>query len=271
MSNSEALHFVIPNAPGKLTSIILAVTIHLVLLAFLFYGIPWQNQEQESNEVEVVHTVPPPRVESHTTRETPPAPTLPAVKLETESVKLLLLPEPENSLKEKVKTKPPVVLASPRIEHQKEELTKSPRRSSAKPLSDLFQKLLDQDLKQTASLKSAESDKAAAAEEFTKIRTAQATLAHNKSKVDYITIIRGKIKGNIVLPPGINGNPEAVFDVVQLPSGEILSAKLMKSSSFAAFDEAVERAILKSSPLPRPVQAGVFSRELELRFRPLEE
>jgi len=32
----------------------------------------------------------------------------------------------------------------------------------------------------------------------------------------------------------------------------------------------VQRAILKSSPLPRPAQAELFVRTLELRFRPQE-
>ena len=81
----------------------------------------------------------------------------------------------------------------------------------------------------------------------------------------------GKIKGNIVLPPDIKGNPEAIFDVVQLPSGEILSVKLKKSSGHAAYDNAIERAILKSSPLPKPEQGDLFSRSLELKFRPLED
>ena len=34
------------------------------------------------------------------------------------------------------------------------------------------------------------------------------------------------------------------------------------------FFEAVERAILKSSPLPKPDQADVFQRQLQLKFRP---
>jgi len=45
---------------------------------------------------------------------------------------------------------------------------------------------------------------------------------------------------------------------------------LAKSSGNRAYDEAVERAILKSSPLPKPDQAEVFQRQLSLKFRPLE-
>ncbi len=78
------------------------------------------------------------------------------------------------------------------------------------------------------------------------------------------------MKGNVVLPADLAGNPEAIFDVVQLPTGEVLSVKLRKSSGSKAYDEAVERAILKSSPLPRPDRPELFERNLVLRFRPQE-
>ena len=95
--------------------------------------------------------------------------------------------------------------------------------------------------------------------------------ARNKAQLDWIDKIRSRIRGNINLPPDIPGNPEAVFDVVQLPTGEIIDVKLRKSSGVRAYDEAVQRAILKSSPLPKPVPADLFQRSLELRFRPLDQ
>ena len=61
-----------------------------------------------------------------------------------------------------------------------------------------------------------------------------------------------------------------MFDVVQLPSGDILSVKLRTGSGHAAYDSAVERAILKSSPLPKPGDPQLFQRDLVLKFRPQE-
>jgi colicin import membrane protein len=43
--------------------------------------------------------------------------------------------------------------------------------------------------------------------------------------------------------------------------------KLAKSSGNRAYDEAVERAILKSSPLPLPEDRSLFRKQLQLRFR----
>ena len=74
----------------------------------------------------------------------------------------------------------------------------------------------------------------------------------------------------MILPPDMAGNPEAIFDVVQLPTGEIIDAVLRKSSGVRAYDEAVQRAIVKSSPLPRPPpdRPELFQRTLTLKFRP---
>jgi colicin import membrane protein len=55
---------------------------------------------------------------------------------------------------------------------------------------------------------------------------------------------------------------------VQLPTGEIIDVVLKKSSGVRTYDEAVQRALAKSSPLPRPERAEVFQRTLTLRFRP---
>ncbi|TMG75316.1 MAG: cell envelope integrity protein TolA [Betaproteobacteria bacterium] len=97
-----------------------------------------------------------------------------------------------------------------------------------------------------------------------------APAADSSIDAGYADKIRTKIKLNIVLPPDIKGNPEAIFDVVQLPTGVVLSAHLRKSSGHRAYDDAVERAILKSSPLPRPDRPEQFQRNLNLKFRPYE-
>jgi colicin import membrane protein len=96
----------------------------------------------------------------------------------------------------------------------------------------------------------------------------QAASARNRALADYENRIRNKVRQNWILPQDLQGNPEAVFEVVQLPTGEVISVKLMKASGNPAYDTAVERAILKSSPLPLPASRELFSRVLKLTFRP---
>ena len=69
----------------------------------------------------------------------------------------------------------------------------------------------------------------------------------------------------------MNGNPEAIFKVTQLPTGEIIDVRLSKSSGSKALDDAIYRAIQKSSPLPLPDQPRLFTRDLELKYKPFDE
>jgi colicin import membrane protein len=232
------------NRAGKRISIALAVAVHLVLAAFLFYGVRWQTKATDVVEVELVRATPLPEA------PTPPAPVVkptpvveppPAPKPEPAPP-----PKPDIAIKEKEKPKlAPKVEPAPRV--------------------DPFQEQLKREAEQLTQRKQADS----AAQELSQLKSAQASAARNKAVADYLGRIRGKIRGNIVLPPEIKGNPEAVFEVTQLPSGEVISVKVKKSSGNPALDAAVERAILKSSPLPKPEQSDLFDRLLNIPYRPI--
>ena len=59
--------------------------------------------------------------------------------------------------------------------------------------------------------------------------------------------------------------------MVLLPGGEVLGVKTERpAAAIAAWDTAVERAILKAQPLPLPPDPALFKdfRELNLKFRP---
>ncbi|MFX5768985.1 TonB C-terminal domain-containing protein, partial [Acinetobacter baumannii] len=57
-----------------------------------------------------------------------------------------------------------------------------------------------------------------------------------------------------------------------LPDGSVVGEpRLRQSTGNAALDAAILRAIVKSSPLPKPEDPAVFERNLELKFRPLAE
>jgi len=61
--------------PGKRASIALAVAVHLLLAALLFYGIRWQTKMQDVVEVELVQSVPAPAVKPEPAPEPKPEPT----------------------------------------------------------------------------------------------------------------------------------------------------------------------------------------------------
>ncbi|MDP2834671.1 MAG: cell envelope integrity protein TolA [Pseudomonadota bacterium] len=86
--------------------------------------------------------------------------------------------------------------------------------------------------------------------------------------------IRGKILGYLRLPHNLSGNPEVIFRVALLPNGEVVRVTLVRGSGQPAYDQEMERAILKASPLPLPNErdvAAVFRDDLILKFRPRED
>lgn len=85
----------------------------------------------------------------------------------------------------------------------------------------------------------------------------------------YKAMISDKIRGNTRLPESLSGNPEVVYEVSVLPTGEITKIRMIKSSGNSSFDQAVEKAIDKSSPLPLPGdrEAAAQFRLLELKHR----
>ena len=103
----------------------------------------------------------------------------------------------------------------------------------------------------------------------TRAADAQRAAQRGRNAANYIGRIQAKVKGNIVLPPGVSGDPSAQFNVDQLPDGTVLDVKLKRSSGNPQLDLAIERAIRKSSPLPLPDAKDLFDRNLELTFWPL--
>lgn len=99
----------------------------------------------------------------------------------------------------------------------------------------------------------------------------QASAANASLIGEYKAKIQAKIRGNVNKTLCGDGNPELKFEINLLPTGELSSSpKITKSSGNAACDDAVERAIIASEPLPLPSDPGLFSnfRSLSLRFKP---
>ena len=96
--------------------------------------------------------------------------------------------------------------------------------------------------------------------------TAEKATAPRKDS-GYVAALTSKIKGNIAYSGStdVPGNPRAVFKIEQLPTGEIISVRKIKSSGLPAYDSSVENAIKKSSPLPKK-KDGTVEREIELIF-----
>ena len=248
------MQFTLRQDPGLTWSAVLAVLVHLFFLSVLVFGVRWQTKQPDAIAVELWTQLPP--MEQAAPVQVEPAPA-PALKVEP-------APKPEPVAKAEPKPVKPDI-AVEKTPPKKPE----PKKVELKKLEPKIdqQKLMREQLARETEQVSREREK----QEITQQLAREAAAAQGRAVADYVGRIRGKIRGNIVLPSDIPaGNPEAIFDVVQLPTGEVLNARLRKSSGHKPYDDAVERAILKASPLPKPERPDLFQRSLELKFRPLD-
>jgi colicin import membrane protein len=265
MSDSVSLNDFMPlatKAPGrgKYLAFGMTLAVHLALLVLLVFGVRWTTRTNAAVAVDLVSMAEP----------------LTTVATEVKPPSLPLAPLPVQKVAPELETRPVSQIAKPEIVLKEDRAAKEkPRPVLSAPLPDssdrLLQKQLEQELKRTRAERQQAHFSNAADQELERLRVGQAENARSKATKNYIARIQSRIRSNIVLPHDLNGNPEAIFDVTQFPSGEILDVKLKRSSGNGAYDAAVERAIWKSSPLPKPERSDIFSRELELKFRPLED
>ncbi|HRE17498.1 MAG TPA: energy transducer TonB [Rhodocyclaceae bacterium] len=232
---------------------------HGLLVLVLFFGVQWKRSAPEVVEVEVWAprpNLPPPEPEQPKPEPKPePVPTPEPPKPEPKPVK--------PDIVEKIEKKPPKPEPKkpepPKAEPKPEVKTPPP-----KPVPD-WQRQLDQELKQHRTT----------TERLTATANAESELRAAASKrglASWGDKIRAKIRGNFTLPPSIQGNPEAIFELKLLPTGEVMQpVKLKQSSGNPTLDAAIERAILRSSPLPKPEDPNTFQRVIEIKYRPFEE
>ncbi len=109
----------------------------------------------------------------------------------------------------------------------------------------------------------------------TKDAQSKATASASAGEIDkYKALIQSKIQGNVNKQLCGDGNPTLEFSISLMPTGEVIGApKLTKASGISACDEAVERAIKVSEPLPLPADSSLFAqfRNLKLKFRPNQD
>lgn len=253
--------------PGQWKAGALALLVHALFLGLMIFGVSWQNQEQAAVEVELWSALP-------GTASRPPPP--PAPKPEPKPEPKPAPPEPKPAPPEPKPAKADIGLKAKEAKRKEEELKKRHEeelKQQKEKLKQAEEKRKQEQEKKLQQEKQAEAlrqqQEQAEAAKAHKARAAAQQAAEQKVVGDYKSRIQAKIKRFIILPPDLTGNPQAEFDVVLMPTGDVLNLKLTRSSGSSAYDSAVERAIYKAQPLPLPPEPGLFSefRELHLKFR----
>lgn len=247
----------------------LALFVHALFLAVLVFSLRWQNRPSAPVEAELY--APPPK--TVVAERPPPPPPEPKAEPKPEPVK------PPPKVEPKVEKPDPraaeIALKAKQEEEKKRraeierEKQEQAKREAAKKAADEKKatEVRERQAREAEALRAqAEREQKTQAEAAARAAAQAEATARSKAQADWIERIRAKIKGNVNFLP--EGNPEAIFDVVQLPTGEVIDVQLRKSSGVRAYDDEVQRAILKSSPLPAPPRPEMFVRVLTLKFRP---
>lgn len=254
--------FTVEPEPGRGAAAFLAVLMHVLFLGLLIFGVSWQSKHPQVTTVDLWSNLPaPPR---------PIEPSKPAPEIKAPPLKPEVKPEPLPEPKPEPKPEPikPDILLKEKAEKEKAEkqkleqqkLAEAKRKIEAEQQNMIKEQLAKEDARQSQQEK----------ENIVKQFQADQQAAQNRLLADYTDKIQAKIRNYVVVPPDIKDNPQAVFKVVLLPSGEVLSAQMEKSSGVPTYDNSVERAIYKAQPLPLPPDPAQFPifRELELKFQP---
>ncbi|MCR4303833.1 MAG: TonB C-terminal domain-containing protein [Gallionella sp.] len=244
--------------PFRLPAGIMAFSVHAVFLALLYFGFSWQAFPPATMSVELWQSLP----------EVEVAPPVPVIAEAVQPVQpaqpeKLLKPDislPDKKEKREIETKPVVT----RPDKNKVEAPPVQQNSVEQKRDEAEQR--ERIAAQQAAQAAREKAEQAAREQTEKDAAAGRIVDEYKAK------IMAKIRSNINMPPDVAKNARAEFSVTLLPGGAVLPPRLTRPSGNAAYDNAVERAILKSDPLPLPRDAALFNRfrELKLVFKPVE-
>lgn len=238
--------------PHRLPAGILALVVHSVFFALLYFGFNWNRQaiSNPAMSVELWSSLP---------EEVARQPANPRIEA------VVPPPPPQERI-----AKPDIVIpqkkkvAAPPVEAKPEKAKPAPKAvAAAKPGPDAKKPAA-----QNADARI--SDQQVAQQQAAQTRQDQQDAANGKVVDEFKAKIHDKIRRNVVDPPGVAPDARAEFLVTLLPGGAVLKADLVRSSGNAAYDNAVERAILKSDPLPVPPDVQLFNRfrQLDLVFKP---
>ena len=246
----------------KVISGAVASALHLMFIALLMFGVTWQKKSEP--QVNIVDLWSPPSPAPPKAVEPPPPPP-PKPEVKPEIVpKAEPKPTPPPPVAKAEPAKPDIALKDKKKEEEKEK--------ERRPVEDKQKQAKKEEDAQAAQkqqqAKEAEAQQRAAREqEDAQRKLAEQVVAARKSQGEkYVKAIKDRIKRFYIGPPSVKGNEVAEFEVVLLPDGNVLSAKLKRPSGNPAYDNAVERAITRAQPLPMPTDPALLKEFRELNL-----
>ena len=257
-----------PTASTEAKAGALALLVHGAFLLLLIFGVSWQTEHPAPVSADIWEALPEPVPEPRPEpRETPrPAPEPKPVVNEDPPE-----PKPDIALEKK---KAEIKKRQAELDEQKmlqqkmrEETEKLEKQREAK------NKLEEQALQRRILDEALASESRQIKQIATRGAAAKRASAMSGVISEYQARIRAKIRAQTRIPENLTGNPQVRHAVKLMPTGEVLEVRTLQRSGNPAYDDAVERAIFKASPLPLPEEKearAAFVPEMVLTSRPRE-
>lgn len=255
---------------GTAPAFLISLAAHTMLFLAIAFVVRWKTEPAGPVSAELWGGLPP-MVEPAPAPSPPPPP-----------VKVERAPEPEPA-------KPDIVMEQkkpePRPEKKPEPVKKTEPVKKAEPDPKVEQRKREEEAKAAKAAQAAEA--AAQKQREAAIQRALAAAGGSATSAASGGVAAGSpgmsdsYKGQVVscirphvvfsVPEGLRPKQHvAEFEVQLLPSGEQVGApRLVSASGLPAYDQAVERAIRRCDPFPRP-REGSMPRSVRLSFDPVE-
>ena len=268
----------------ELQANLFSFAIHLALFLVMVFSVGWQTKTPYYGEVELWDTVPVQK-KINKTQASP-----------KKKIKQKQNTKTQKSAEAKAKAKAQKE-ADIKLKKKKAAEKKAKKLKKQKAIKELKKKVLKQEKIDKLKKEMLEKEKVERLQqqiiEQQKIEKMQAELRENELKQQKKPALEGEneVKGGVntgelnkyklLIQQKIQQNVNQQlcgldyitleFRISLMPTGDLLGQpKMTKSSKIKSCDDAVERAIIQSQPLPLPKDSGLFSKlkNLELKFHP---
>jgi len=269
----------VPHAPRRphvpqntAPSFVLALSMHALLFGALWFAVQWHTVSDAPAEAQLWDIAPPVQVVEVAPAPPPPPPVVEPQQTEADIVEKQqkVQPKPEPPPPKPVEPEPVKKPPPPKPEPRKEDKKPPPeakRASDERAEREAEKRRLDE-----VSRIAAEAGSSTAAS-GSGTPTHAAGAGGRNTDPSYAGRIIAAVRQNLVfsVPDGTSEQISAKFDVDLLPDGfQAGPPKLIKSSGLPGYDEAVDRAIRRTDPFPRPSDGSPPPRTLHLTFFPID-
>ncbi|SOZ16262.1 conserved hypothetical protein; putative exported protein [Cupriavidus taiwanensis] len=236
-----------------LTCFLLALLMHLLLGALLYYGVRWRNAVPTGVAAELWEPVP---AATEPEPVVKPAPTPQPVEEEDVDI----------SLQEKQrKARQAEREAEQQRQRETQARAEAARKEAQRKATEAQRQASNAERQAELARLRAQAGGAGAT-----ANTGAGSGSSARPSSGYAERVRQRVKPNIIFNDDVAGNPAAVVAVHMAPDGSLLSTRLAKSSGNAGWDNAVLRAVQRSDPLPRDSN-GVAPSNILITFWPKDE